>query len=151
MLLARLAQVSQEVAATSARSHKIALLAELFRDAGPEDVPIVIPYLAGRLPQGRLGIGWKMLDQQVPPAAEPSLTVLDVDARLTAIGAVTGAGSQAERGRLVGELLAAATADEQRFLFALITGEVRQGALDAVAVEGLAAATEAPPADVRRA
>ncbi|KOV66751.1 ATP-dependent DNA ligase [Streptomyces sp. NRRL WC-3618] len=151
MLLSRLAHVSQEVAATSARSHKIALLAELFRDAGPEDVPIVIPYLAGRLPQGRLGIGWKVLDQQVPPAAEPSLTVLDVDARLTAIGAVTGAGSQAERGRLVGELLAAATADEQRFLFALITGEVRQGALDAVAVEGLAAATEAPPADVRRA
>ncbi|MBW8737459.1 MAG: ATP-dependent DNA ligase [Streptomyces turgidiscabies] len=151
MLLTRLAHVSQEVAATSARSHKIALLAELFRDAGPDDVPIVIPYLAGRLPQGRLGIGWKMLDQQVPPAAGPSLTVRDVDARLTAIGAVTGAGSQAERGRLVRELLAAATADEQRFLFALITGEVRQGALDAVAVEGLAAATEAPPADVRRA
>ncbi|MDQ0935864.1 DNA ligase-1 [Streptomyces turgidiscabies] len=151
MLLTRLAHVSREVAATSARSHKIALLAELFRDAGPDDVPIVIPYLAGRLPQGRLGIGWKVLDQQVPPAAEPSLTVLDVDARLTAIGAVTGAGSQAERGRLVRELLAAATADEQRFLFALITGEVRQGALDAVAVEGLAAATEAPPADVRRA
>ncbi|MEU6224946.1 ATP-dependent DNA ligase [Streptomyces sp. NPDC047042] len=151
MLLTRLAHVSQEVAATSARSRKIALLAELFRDAGPDDVPIVIPYLAGRLPQGRLGIGWKVLDQQVPGAAEPSLTVLDVDARLTAIGAVTGGGSQAERRRLVGELLAAATADEQRFLFALITGEVRQGALDAVAVEGLAAATEAPAADVRRA
>lgn len=151
MLLTRLAHVSQEVAATSARSRKIALLAELFRDAAPDDVPIVIPYLAGRLPQGRLGIGWKVLDQRVPAAAEPSLTVLDVDARLTAIGAVTGTGSQAERRRLVAELLAAATADEQRFLFALITGEVRQGALDAVAVEGLATATDAPPADVRRA
>ncbi|WP_329280102.1 ATP-dependent DNA ligase [Streptomyces sp. NBC_01451] len=151
MLLTRLAHVSQEVAATSARSRKIALLAELFRDADADDVPIVIPYLAGRLPQGRLGIGWKVLDQQVAGAAEPSLTVRDVDARLTAVGAVTGSGSQAERRRLVGELLAAATADEQRFLFALITGEVRQGALDAVAVEGLAAATGAPPADVRRA
>ncbi|GAA3888327.1 ATP-dependent DNA ligase [Streptomyces lacrimifluminis] len=151
MLLTRLAHVSQEVAATSARSRKIALLAELFRDADADDVPIVIPYLAGRLPQGRLGIGWKVLDQQVPGAVEPSLTVLDVDARLTAVGAVTGAGSQAERRRLVGELLAAATVDEQRFLFALITGEVRQGALDAVAVEGLATATGAPPADVRRA
>ncbi|ELP70770.1 ATP-dependent DNA ligase [Streptomyces turgidiscabies] len=151
MLLTRLAHVSQEVAATSARSRKIALLAELFRDADADDVPIVIPYLAGRLPQGRLGMGWKVLDQQVPGAVEPSLTVRDVDARLTAIGAVNGAGSQAERRRLVGELLAAATADEQRFLFALITGEVRQGALDAVAVEGLATATDAPPADVRRA
>ncbi|WP_055533015.1 ATP-dependent DNA ligase [Streptomyces graminilatus] len=151
MLLSRLAHVSREVATASARSRKIALLAELFRDAAPDDVPIVIPYLAGHLPQGRLGIGWKMLDRRVPGAPEPSLTVLDVDARLTAIGAVTGTGSQAERKRLVGELLAAATTDEQRFLFALITGEVRQGALDAVAVEGLAVATEAPPTDVRRA
>ncbi|MFJ2160909.1 ATP-dependent DNA ligase [Streptomyces sp. NPDC087856] len=151
MLLTRLAHVSQEVAATSARSRKIALLAELFRDAEADDVPIVIPYLAGRLPQGRLGIGWKVLSRSVEPAAEPTLTVREVDARLTALGKVSGAGSQAERGRLVGELMGAATADEQRFLFGLITGEVRQGALDAVAVEGLAQATDVPAADVRRA
>ncbi|MCX4809358.1 ATP-dependent DNA ligase [Streptomyces sp. NBC_01239] len=151
MLLTRLAHVSQEVAATSARSRKIALLAELFRDAEADDVPIVIPYLAGRLPQGRLGIGWKVLSRSVEPAAGPTLTVREVDARLTALGKVSGAGSQAERGRLVGELMGAATADEQRFLFGLITGEVRQGALDAVAVEGLAQATDVPAADVRRA
>ena len=151
MLLTRLAHVSQEVAATSARSRKIALLAELFRDSAPDDVPIVIPYLAGRLPQGRLGIGWKVLSRQVEPASEPTLTVREVDARLTALGKVSGAGSQAERARLVGELMGAATADEQRFLFGLITGEVRQGALDAVAVEGLAEATGAPATDVRRA
>ncbi|MFJ9247613.1 ATP-dependent DNA ligase [Streptomyces sp. NPDC101776] len=151
MLLTRLAQVSQEVAATSARSRKIALLAELFRDAEADDVPIVIPYLAGRLPQGRLGIGWKVLSRPAPPAPEPTLTVREVDARLTALGKVSGAGSQAERARLVGELMGAATADEQRLLFGLITGEVRQGALDAVAVEGLAEATGAPSTDVRRA
>lgn len=151
MLLTRLAHVSQEVAATSARSRKIALLAELFRDAEADDVPIVIPYLAGRLPQGRLGIGWKVLSRPVAPAPEPTLTVREVDARLTALGKVSGAGSQAERARLVGELMGAATVDEQRFLFGLITGEVRQGALDAVAVEGLAEATGTPPGDVRRA
>ncbi|MEU0038836.1 ATP-dependent DNA ligase [Streptomyces sp. NPDC006333] len=151
MLLSRLAHVSQEVAATSARSRKIALLAELFRDADADDVPIVIPYLAGRLPQGRLGIGWKLLSRPVPAAAEATLTVRDVDARLTEIGAVTGTGSQAARGRLMDALRAAATESEQRFLFGLLTGEVRQGALDAVAVEGLAGATGAPAADVRRA
>ncbi len=145
MLLSRLAHVSREVAATSARSRKIALLAELFRDADADDVPIVIPYLAGRLPQGRLGIGWKLLGRPVTPASEPSLTVRDVDARLTAVGAVTGTGSQAGRGRLMGELMAAATDVEQAFLRGLLTGEVRQGALDAVAVEGLAEATGAPP------
>ncbi|MER5753925.1 ATP-dependent DNA ligase [Streptomyces sp. NPDC002088] len=151
MLLSRLAQVSQEVAATSARSRKIALLAALFRDADADDVPIVIPYLAGRLPQGRLGVGWKVLSRPVPPAAGASLTVREVDARLTELGKVSGPGSQAERTRLVGELMGAATEDEQRFLLGLISGEVRQGALDAVAVEGLAEATGAPAADVRRA
>ncbi|MDT9700568.1 ATP-dependent DNA ligase [Streptomyces sp. P17] len=151
MLLTRLAQVSREVAATSARSRKVALLAELFRDAEADDVPIVIPYLAGRLPQGRLGVGWKVLSRPVPPAVEPTLTVAGVDALLTELGKVSGAGAQAERARLVGELMGAATADEQRFLLGLITGEVRQGALDAVAVEGLAGATGAPAADVRRA
>ncbi|MFZ4187584.1 ATP-dependent DNA ligase [Streptomyces pseudogriseolus] len=151
MLLSRLAQVSQEVAATSARSRKTALLAELFREAGPDDVPVVIPYLAGQLPQGRIGVGWKVLGRPVPPAAEPSLTVREVDALLTRLAKVSGPGSQAERARLVGELLGASTEAEQRFLTGLLTGEVRQGALDAVAVEGLAQATGAAPADVRRA
>ncbi|QES45549.1 ATP-dependent DNA ligase [Streptomyces venezuelae] len=151
MLLARLAHVSKEVAATSARSRKIALLAELFRAAEPDDVPIAIPYLSGRLPQGRLGIGWSTLKHAVPPADAPTLTVRGVDEALTAIGAVAGAGSQGERKRLVGELMGAATEDEQRFLIGLLTGEVRQGALDAVAVEGLAVATEIPSDAVRRA
>ncbi|MFD7811488.1 ATP-dependent DNA ligase [Streptomyces sp. NPDC059785] len=151
MLLSRLALVSQEVAATAARSRKTALLAELFREADADDVPVVIPYLAGRLPQGRLGIGWKTLGSPVEPAPHPSLTVRETDARLTALGAVSGSGAQAERARLVGELMGAATEQEQRFLRGLLTGEVRQGALDALAAEGLAQATGAPPADVRRA
>ncbi|HLL33911.1 MAG TPA: ATP-dependent DNA ligase [Streptomyces sp.] len=151
MLLARLAQVSREVAATSARSRKTALLAQLFREAEAADAPVVIPYLAGRLPQGRLGVGWKVLGRPVAPAAEPTLTVREVDARLTELGKVAGPGSQAERARLVGELMGAATEEEQRFLLGLLTGEVRQGALDAAAVEGLAEATGAPPAEVRRA
>lgn len=151
MLFARLARVSQEVAATRARSRKTVLLAGLFRETDPDDVPVVIPYLAGRLPQGRLGIGRQALDQRVEPAAEPTLTVRGVDARLTEIGAVTGTGSQAERKRLVGALLAAATEDEQRYLVGLITGEVRQGALDALAAEGLSGATGAAPEAVRRA
>src|SRR5690606_13669368 len=80
-----------------------------------------------------------------------TLTVREVDAALTRLAAVSGPGSQAERARLVGALMGAATAEEQRFLVGLLTGEVRQGALDAVAVEGLARATGAPAPDVRRA
>ncbi|WP_405801364.1 ATP-dependent DNA ligase [Streptomyces sp. NBC_01506] len=151
MLLATLAHVSQEVAATSARSRKIALLAELFRAAEPADVPVVIPWLAGRLPQGRIGVGRHALKDPAPPAETATLTVREADGVITAIAAVTGPGSQTERRRLVQELLGAATGEEQRFLIALLFGEVRQGALDAVAGEALAQATQAPPAAVRRA
>ncbi|WP_329035126.1 ATP-dependent DNA ligase [Streptomyces sp. NBC_00178] len=151
MLLARLAHVSLEVAETSARTRKTALLAALFRETGPDDVPVVIPYLAGRLPQGRLGIGWSTLRGDVTPADTPTLTVTGTDAELTAIGALKGPGSQTARKERLTSLFGAATAEEQRFLRALLTGEVRQGALDAVAAEALADAAGAPAAEVRRA
>ncbi|WP_030902203.1 ATP-dependent DNA ligase [Streptomyces sp. NRRL F-5126] len=151
MLLAPLARVSGEVAGTSARSRKIALIAEVFRDAEPDDVPVVIAYLAGRLPQGRIGVGWSALKDPPPPADTPTLTLREVDAAFSALAAVSGAGAQARRRRLVGELLGAATEPEQRFLVGVVSGEVRQGALDALAVEALAVAAGAPPAEVRRA
>ncbi|MEU9303761.1 ATP-dependent DNA ligase [Streptomyces sp. NPDC048269] len=151
MLLAEVARVSREVADTSARSRKTALLAELFAAAPPEEAALVISYLAGRLPQGRPGIGWRVLAQDVEPAREPALTVRAVDEAVTEFATVTGAGSQERRRRILHGLLGAATEAEQRFLRSLLSGEVRQGALDAVALEGVAAAAGVPAADLRRA
>jgi DNA ligase-1 len=151
MLFSEVARVSREVARTSARTRKTELLAELFRAASPQDAPIAIAYLAGRLPQGRLGIGWAALRERAAPAAEPTLTVRAVDAALTAVGEVSGQGAQAGRRALLQDLFGLATAPEQEYLLGLLTGEVRQGALDAAAVEGLAAATGAEPPQVRRA
>ncbi|MER7960228.1 ATP-dependent DNA ligase [Streptomyces sp. NPDC096030] len=155
MLLARLADASQQVAATSARSRKIAVLAELFSEAVPEESPLVIAYLSGRLPQGRIGVGWSVLKNvvppAVPPAAHPGLTLAGTDAVMTELAAVSGAGSQSERARLVHELMAAATVVEQEFLIRLLSGEVRQGALDAIALEGVARAATVSSAELRRA
>ncbi|AVZ76271.1 ATP-dependent DNA ligase [Streptomyces lunaelactis] len=151
MLLARLVDVSRTVAATSARSRKIAALAELFAGTRPADVSLVISYLAGRVPQGRIGIGWSVLKEPVPPADDPRLTVAGTDTALSALAEVAGPGAKAERKRLVRELLAVATPAEQEFLMRLLMGEVRQGALDAVALEAVAKAAAAPAADVRRA
>lgn len=151
MLLAEVARVSREVAETSARSRKTALLAELFSAAPPEEAGLVISYLSGRLPQGRPGIGWRALAREVEPAAAPTLTVTAVDAAVTEYAAVAGAGAQAGRRRILDALLGAATAPEQRFLRSLLSGEVRQGALDAVALEGVAAAAGVPAAELRRA
>ncbi|MEU8726461.1 ATP-dependent DNA ligase [Streptomyces antimycoticus] len=151
MLLADVALASRQVAATAARSEKIAALARLFRRTEPAEAAVVITYLAGKLPQRRTGVGWSTLRHRREPAAEPTLTVLDVDEALTRVAAVSGTGATAARKRLVGELLAAATKDEQGFLLGLIGGELRQGALEGLAVEGLAEAVGAPAAEVRRA
>ncbi|APE25866.1 MULTISPECIES: ATP-dependent DNA ligase [Streptomyces] len=155
MLLARVAEVSREVAAASARSRKTALLAALFAEAEPEESPLVIAYLSGRLPQGRIGVGWSVLKEVVPPAVPPAerpeLTLGRVDEVLTELAGVSGAGSRAARTRLVHGLFAAATLDEQQLLLRLLTGEVRQGALDAIALEGVAQAATVPAAELRRA
>ena len=44
-----------------------------------------------------------------------------------------------------------ATADEQEFLLRLLVGELRQGALAGVMIDAIAAVTDVPAADVRRA
>ncbi|MGV9854721.1 ATP-dependent DNA ligase [Streptomyces sp. NPDC003442] len=151
MLLADVALTSRQVAATAARSEKTAALARLFRRTEPAEAAVVITYLAGRLPQRRTGVGWSTLRHRREPAAEPTLTVLDVDEALSRVAAVAGTGATATRKRLVGELLSAATKEEQGFLLGLIGGELRQGALEGLAVEGLAEAVGAPAAEVRRA
>lgn len=151
MLLADIARTSLEVTATSAGTEKVALLAGLFRAAEPAEAPVAITWLAGRLPQRRIGVGWRTLVDRPPPAPAPRLTLREVDEALSAIAAVSGKGAQAERKRLLHALLAAATAQEQDFLVRLVGGELRQGALDAFAVQGLAAASGADPDAVRRA
>ncbi|MFI1651440.1 ATP-dependent DNA ligase [Streptomyces avidinii] len=151
MLLADVARVSREVAGTAARSRKTALLAELFAAAPPEEAGLVISYLSGRLPQGRPGIGWRTLGQEIAPAADPGLTVRDVDAAVSELAVVAGSGSVERRRRILAGLLGRATGAEQVFLRSLLSGEVRQGALDAVALEGVAAAAGVPAAALRRA
>src|SRR6202050_90460 len=151
MLLSRIAEVSQAVAATGARLAKIDALAGALRGAGPPEGPIAVAYLSGELPQRQIGVGWASLRDGFRPAAAPSLTLSEVDAAFAAIGAVSGKGSAAARKALVGELFGRATAGEQRFLVGLLSGELRQGALEGVMTDAVARAASVPVADVRRA
>jgi ATP-dependent DNA ligase I len=151
VLLAQIAQVSRAVAVTSARLAKIDMLAAALREAGPLEVPIAVAYLSGELPQRQIGIGWAALRGGFTPAAEPTLTLSDVDSGFSAIGAVSGKGSAAARKSLVSELLGRATPGEQQFLFGLLSGELRQGALEGVMTDAVARAASVPVADVRRA
>ena len=151
MLLTELADVSRTVSQTSARLAKVAALADALRSAAVDEVPVVVAYLSGELPQRQIGVGWAALRSVPAPAQASSLTVLAVDKAFAQIGAVAGKGSAAERKRLVAELFAAATAEEQYFLVRLLSGELRQGALDGVMTDAVAKAAEVPGAEVRRA
>ncbi|GAA1539398.1 ATP-dependent DNA ligase [Actinomadura kijaniata] len=151
MQLIEIARTSAAVAGNSARKAKVTALAACLRDAGPGEAPTVVAYLSGELPQRQIGVGYAALRDLPPPAGEPSLTVAEVDAAFTGIGAVAGKGSVARRRELLGAVLARATAEEQEFLVRLLSGELRQGALDGVMAEAVAAAAEVPAAKVRRA
>lgn len=151
MLLDHVVVTSTDVGAASSRLAKIARIAELLTSADPREVAVVVSWLSGELPQRQIGVGWAALRTLPAPAAEPSLSVADVDAAFSAIGALAGKGSQARRAELIGDLFAAATEPEQVFLRRLLGGELRQGALAGVMADAVARAGGIPATAVRRA
>jgi len=151
VLLHEIVDVSERLAATRSRNEKTSLIAELLGHAEPAQRELVASYVSGRLRQRRTGLGWRGL-QTLPPAAEaPSLEVESVDAAFEHLASLAGPGSAAQRATAVADLFGRATESEQRWLRSVAVGEVRQGALDAAMVEGLARAAGVPVADVRRA
>jgi ATP-dependent DNA ligase I len=162
VLLSDLVRTSDAVSVTSARRVKITEIAGLLRRASPGEVPVAVAFLSGELRQRQIGVGYAALggllrgdlpagDGPGPdPAARP-LTLAEIDSVFAAIGATTGAGSQAERRRLLGALFARATPAEQSFLTRLLAGELHQGALEGVMVEAVARAAGVPAGEVRRA
>ena len=155
MLTGDVAMASADVGAASARSAKIARIADLLLAAraehDPRQVAVVVSWLSGELPQRQIGVGWATLRSLPPPGPAPTLTVTSVDATFSEIGAVSGPGSQQRRAALVAKLFAAATEQEQTFLRRLLGGELRQGALAGVMADAVAKAAAVQPAAVRRA
>ena len=142
---------SRAATATRSRLAKTAAVAEALRAAGPDDAATVAAHLSGALPQRRVGVSWRGLAELPPPAAEPSATVGEVDAALTTLSGLSGPGSAAARQAAVRTLFARLTAEEQDYLRNLVTGQLRQGALDGVMLQAIAAAADVPEAAVRRA
>ncbi len=151
MLLAELVATSAAVAATRSRLAKVAALAETLTRAEPDEIEIVTSYLSGSLRQRRTGVGWRSARATVPPAGAPSLTVTQVDAAFAGLAELSGPGSQLTRKARLDELMGRATADEQRWLAGLITGETRQGALDGVMVDAVTKASGLAATAIRRA
>jgi DNA ligase-1 len=111
-----------------------------------------VGFLVGSPRQGRTGVGWNTLAAVgATPAAEPSLTVGEVDRVIEQLPTTTGAGSVGARRDLLRALLDRATPAEADFFFALMSGGLRQGALEGVMADAVAKAAGVPATVVRRA
>ena len=153
MKFGTLVTTSAAVAATSRRLDKTAKLASLLAQLSGDEVAIAVGFLTGWPRQGKIGVGWASAvgARSVPAASEATLELRDVDQAFAALQGATGKGSTARRSELLHELFARATKDEQQFLASLITGEVRQGALEGVLLDAVAKAASVAPDKLRRA
>lgn len=141
MLLDRIVTTLGTVSATRSRLAKVDALANLLRDLGSEEIAPTVGFVLGRPRQGRVGVGWRGARAALgTPAAEPSLTVHDLDALLDRLAAVSGAGSGGERARELREFAERATEGEQDLLVRVLLGEMRTGALDGVLLEAISRA-----------
>jgi DNA ligase 1 len=170
------AETSAAVRATRSRRTKQALLAAFFRQLEAADLERAVHYLAGEIPQGRLGVGWKAITaaraaaESPPPAAAPdpnlelplagpplpetspaTLTLADVDRAFAALAADHGARRTARSAAILTALFRRAGDAEREFLVALLAGELRQGALRSVVRDGVAAALALDPEALARA
>jgi DNA ligase-1 len=205
MLLAEVVEASARVAATPARSAKIAALADLLRRLDPDEVEPAVGFLVGEPRQGRIGVGWATLagrmaarrqsgspatahpadgsvagrrtasptaqgsgdgssrvtgtirPENTEPAApnagaaEKGITIGELDRLLSELEGTVGPGSVGARAAVLDGLLGRATQGEVDFIADLLTGGLRQGALEGVMAEAVAKAAGVPAAAVRRA
>ena len=151
--LAHVVDTSSRVGSTSSRLLKVRELAACLRALSPEEIEIGVPYLSGDTRQGRFGIGYAALRAASTgtPAAAPALSLVEVDRRLQEISAMRGSGAAAQRAHALRELFSLATGTEQPFLIRLLTGELRQGALEGVMIDAIAAAAGLQSHQIRRA
>ena len=144
--LAAVVEASARVAQTGSRLAKRDAIAACLRAAAPDEVEIAVAFLSGETRQGKLGVGY---------------ATLSAAARRRGDAAVAHAGRgrcgaranrprppakarQPQRTALLHALFARATRAEQDFLIRLLVGELRQGALEGVMVEAIAAAATLP-------
>lgn len=127
----------------------MAALAAFLVDIDPSEIATAIALLTGVPRQGRVGIGWALVesstasrDERNDDAApsEPPLNLVDVDAAVNAVSLTGGSGSDAAKREIVAGLFQRATAEEANFLSDVLVGGLRQGALAGVLASAISKA-----------
>lgn len=153
MELKRLVESVNSVRSTSKKTEKTQWLANLLNEAQGDDIELVAHYLVGTLPQGRIGIGWRIIEQASADllVADSSLSLRQIDEVLDTIAADQGAGSTGRKIQGLRSLFERSNSADREFLTQLLMGEVRQGALEGLLLDAIAKAANLPPAEIRQA
>jgi DNA ligase-1 len=153
MELGRLVEGVTAVRATSKKTEKTQLLANLLKQAQGRDIELVALYLVGTLPQGRIGIGWRIIEPASADlsVADTGLSLYQIDQVFDGIASDEGGGSTARKIQALRGLFERADQTERDFLIQLLMGEVRQGALEGLLLEAIAKAANLLQAEVRQA
>ncbi len=151
ILVTNLVKVSEKVASTSSKKEKVSLLAKFLKLAGGKEITLTAAYLSGRIPQGRLGIGWATLQESLEGLIEKtrSLSLMEIDQFFEQISRERGTGSPQRKLKLLHNLFSGIKKQERDFLIRLIMGEIRQGALEGLLLEALAEVSFIPAERVR--
>src|SRR5258705_12387837 len=97
MLLNALVTTSNQVAATSGRLAKIALLSDLLKQASPDEIELAIAYLSGTVRQSKVGVGWATLQKaKTHVGTSARLQLRDIDDTLEKIETTWDTSSAAE-------------------------------------------------------
>lgn len=153
MELSRLVQLTTKVRATSKKTEKVSLIADFLRQTHGEETKLAALYLTGTLPQGRIGVGWKLIEAGMTqaPSIETPLTLIEMDRVFSRIASDEGPGSFERKIEALRGLFQKAHAEERRFLAQLLMGELRQGALEGIVLETISKASGLPLSDIREA
>lgn len=148
-----LAELNEQISATTSRSRKRDLIAAALSCVSPDQRSLMVSYLCGELPQGRIGIGPATLRELELPQPEPGggLTLPRADRYFEQIKLIGGKGAKQRRAGTLATVLAETTRPGQLFLLRLLSGGLRQGALLGVVEAAVAAAAGVSAAALRRA
>lgn len=153
MHLQSLVELTDRLRATTRKNEKVALIADFLKKTAGGETALSALYLTGSLPQGKIGIGGRMLQAAFSEEkrSPPALTLREVDDCFSRMADDSGAGSSGRKIEALRGLFRRADAAERRFLARLLMGELRQGALEGIVLEGIAQAAALSGTEVRQA
>jgi len=122
------------------------MIAGFLRSLQPEEVPLAVSFLLGRpFPESdervlKLGGAtlWKLPPSRQTTLVSEPLTIKDVFGCFDAIASASGSGSRTKKETLIEGLLGRASGSETTYIFRIISGEMRIGAVEGVVMEAVA-------------